>query len=63
MKSKILLQEKQPHSVTFLTDASSQDWGAHLTKHQIDTLNWTEICAIQLALIHLGDRLPLTKLC
>lgn len=56
------LQEKQPHSVTLWTDASTQGWGAHLEDHQISGvwstrerdchINWLEMRAVQLALIH-----------
>lgn len=58
----VSLQEKQPHSVTLWTDASTQGWGAHLEDHQISGvwstrerdchINWLEMRAVQLALIH-----------
>lgn len=58
----VTLQEKQPHNVTLCRDASSQGWGAHLNDLQISGtwssqesschINWLEMRAVQLALIH-----------
>jgi hypothetical protein len=66
-----VLTREQSHSVTLWTDAYSQGWGAHLNDHQIsDTwspqeknchVNWLEIEAVQLALIHFEDMLQKSR--